>query len=155
LKPTIRAARPEDFGAILRMLVDMHAEVGEFALSVEKVSKRIDETLANGVVLIAEIDGQAIGTIGLRGEAPWYSDQHVIADTWIWAQGRRRLSAFRTTVEAAHDYAQRFDLPCIITLYSLKNTSRKTSLFERYGRRIMEGFQFKPAGGDFLTGMEG
>lgn len=151
MKPTVRQATADDFGIILRMLADMHAEVGEFPLSVARVSKRIDDILENGLALIAEHEEKPLGTIGLMAEQPWYTEQIVIGDSWIWAaSGPRRLNAFRALVSAAHEYATRIELPCIITLYSLKGTARKTKLFERHGRRIMEGFQFKPAGGDFL-----
>lgn len=150
----IRQAEKEDFAAILRMLVAMHAEVGEFPISVDKVARRIDETLAYGVVLLAEVKGEPAGTIGLRAEAPWYSEQTVICDTWIWTQGRRRVSVFARLVKEAHDYALRLETPCVLTLYSLKQTASKRKLFERFGRQIMEGYQFKPAGGDFRTGKE-
>lgn len=151
MKPTIRKGEPQDFRIILPMLVKMHGDVGEFPISIEKVSERIDDTLATGLVLIAEIDNQAEGSIGLVGEEPWYSETKVIGDTWIWpGTGRHALSIFRALVAAAHEYALRNDFPCILTLYSLKSTARKSKLFERYGRRIMEGYQFKPAGGDYL-----
>lgn len=153
-KPTIRAATPDDFKTIIRLLVEMHGEVGQFPISIEKVAARIDEVLEKGVALLAEIDGEAIGTMGLVGETPWYSEQRVVADTWIWTKGPRRLAAFNAMVKAAHDYASANGLPCIITLYSPDSADRKTKLFERHGRRIMEGYQFKPAGGDFLTGKE-
>lgn len=154
MKPTLRQATPQDFATILRMLVKMHGEVGEFSLDVDKVAERIDLVLKTGVILLAETADECVGTMGLIGQEPWYSREKIVSDTWLFTTGPKRLSAFNTLVKAAHDYAEQFGLRFILSLHSSQDTSRKTKAFERHGRRIMETYQFTPAGGDFLTGKE-
>ena len=138
------------------MLVEMHKEIGIFSLSVDKLAQRIRMVLDGGICLLAlNAEGEAIGTIGLLGETAWYSDDHILSDTWIFVRkGKRSLRAFDMLVGAAHSIARDGGLPFVICLYSLKSHDRKARLFERYAKRIMTGYVFREAGGDFLA-MEG
>lgn len=149
---TIRTATDADFELLIRMLVDMHGEIGIFTLSIDKVAERIRKVLQSGACLIAEVAGEPVGTIGLLGERTWYSDDYLLSDTWIFVRREKRgLRVFGELVKAARTVASNLRMPLVICLYSLKDQDRKARLFERYANRIMTGFLFRDAGGDFVA----
>lgn len=149
---TIRRADASDFADIIHMLVEMHSEMGIFSLSVERLTARVYAVLKSGICLIADIDGSPAGTIGLIGDIPWYTDDRTLADTWIFVRkGKRSLKIFGEMVREARSVANQMGFPLVLTLYSLKDQDRKARLFERHAHRIMTGFLFLEAGGEFIA----
>lgn len=150
---TIRHAGSDDFAELIKLLVEMHAEIGIFSLSVERLAKRIYEVLNRGICLLAiDDDGNIVGSIGLLGESVWYSDELMLSDTWIFVRkDKRSARAFPMLVKAARLEAEQMKVRLVLCLYSLKDHDRKARLFERYARRIMTGYLFLEAGGDFLA----
>ncbi|MGE0853855.1 MAG: hypothetical protein AB7O44_30305 [Hyphomicrobiaceae bacterium] len=150
---TTRRAVDEDFAVIIEMLVEMHKEIGIFSLSVDKLAQRIRMVLDSGACLLALDDaGEVVGTIGLLVESAWYSEDPVLSDTWIFVRtGKRRLRVFDALIGGARTFSEQTAMPLVICLYALKDHDRKTRLFERYAKRIMTGYLFREAGGDFLA----
>lgn len=150
---TIRVAGRDDFEELLKLLVEMHAEIGVFKLSIERTVARIYQVLEKGICLLAiDAAGAIAGTIGLLGEKIWYSDDLMLSDTWIFVrQGKRSLRAFSDLIKAARAAADQRGVPLVMCLYTLKDCDRKARLFERHARRIMTGYLFLEAGGDFLA----
>lgn len=148
---SLRFAKSDDEESICVLLGEMHQEIGLFPLSMRKVMKQVREVLKDGRALVAEIDGHIVGSIGLLGSEPWYSEQQIITDYWIFVSSEipKRLSVFRAMIAKVTEYAKETRMPLVLTLYSEKDRSRKTMLFERYGNKIMTGFKFSDVGGDY------
>lgn len=148
---TLRWAEADDHQAIVVLLNEMHSEIGAFPLSHAKLTVHVGELLTSGKILLAEIDGEVIGSIGLLGSEPWYSEQKIISDYWIYVsrEATKRLSVFRAMVAEVKAYAEDVGIPLVLALYSGKDRTRKAKLFERYGDNIMRGFQFTDVGGEY------
>ena len=68
---TLRWAEADDHQAIVVLLNEMHKEIGSFPLSPAKLTAHVGEVLTSGKAMLAEIDGEVIGSIGLLGSEPW------------------------------------------------------------------------------------
>ena len=148
---TLRWAEADDHQAIVTLLNEMHAEIGAFPLSHAKLTAHVGEVLTSGRAMLAEIDGELIGSIGLLGTEPWYSEQKIISDYWIFVSREtpKRLTVFRAMVAEVQTYARDVGIPLVLALYSSKDRTRKAKLFERWGDQIMRGFQFTDVGGEY------
>ena len=148
---TLRWAEADDHQAIVVLLNEMHKEIGSFPLSPAKLTAHVGEVLTSGKAMLAEIDGEVIGSIGLLGSEPWYSEQKIISDYWIFVsrEAPKRLSVFRAMVAEVKAYAADVGIPLVLALYSSKDRDRKAKLFERLGDEIMRGFQFTDVGGEY------
>lgn len=152
---TVRHATETDRALIWSMLLDMSKEMAPYSVSLRRVDERIDQVLRRGVALIAENDGQAIGTIGLLGQAgSWFTDDRVVSDTWIYVRpDRRSIKAWGMLVLKAMEYARDNNLPLVLCLYTMKDTERKARLFERAADRIMRAWRFVNVGGEYRIKM--
>lgn len=148
---TVRWADEHDATSIFNLLCEMHSEIGEFPLSELKVAEHVNDVLSTGKSVVALIDGKIIGSIGLIGAEPWYSRSKIITDDWIFVSPKvpKRLSVFRALMAEVKQYAISVHIPLVISLYSGKENSRKSKLFNRYGKEIMRGFQFMEVGGEY------
>lgn len=147
----LRWATHDDLLEIATLLNEMHEEIGAFDLAPQKMRDHIGEILTEGKCLVAEAEGEIVGSIGLQGSEPWYSTTKIIVDSWIFVSPRvqKRLSVFRAMVKEVQEYAKTVHMPLVLALYSEKDNNRKNRLFARYGDQIMRGFQFRDVGGEF------
>lgn len=147
----LRWAQPEDRPAVIGLLFEMHAEVGIFPLSLQRLEENVDEVLRQGRVLLAVENGAVVGSVGLYVGSFWYSEEKVLMDTWIFTSARAgdRLSVFRDMIAAVRMEGEEQGLPIVLTLFCEDAENRKTRLFSRYGDMVLKGFMFKPVGGDF------
>ena len=88
---TIRAAEPGDFEAIREIMTQPKAQAQTLQLpyaSLEMWKKRISETAPGDHVLVAEIDGNVVGNLGLHSMAKSARRRHVgylgmsVHDAW-------------------------------------------------------------------------
>ena len=75
----IRTATPLDISALYGMLHVMHSETVHDVSPVrsDKMVAAISRAIHDGVVLVAEIDGRIIGSIGGAEMTDWWSDKKV------------------------------------------------------------------------------
>lgn len=141
----VRSAGPSDTPAVLELLEAMHAENGMAALNREKVRALVERLIGgDGLVLIAERGGTALGTVGLEPARWWYSDEWFLKDWWTFVapEGRRTRAAVML-IRAADRTARRAGLPLLMGVLSPKEPERKMRLFGRL---------LEPVGGMFRGG---
>ena len=87
---TSRFADQSDILDILELLWEMHEESGLGSLNVGKVIQKTQDTLNNGLIIIAEQDDKIIGTIGLNKFQFWWSDDWALGDQWSFVTKEKR-----------------------------------------------------------------
>ena len=87
---TSRFADQSDILDILELLWEMHEESGLGSLNVGKVIQKTQDTLNNGLIIIAEQDAKIIGTIGLNKFQFWWSDDWALGDQWSFVTKEKR-----------------------------------------------------------------
>src|SRR5690606_7256198 len=78
----VRLATQDDAPKIFDLLKLMHAEVGLAPMAPDKVVRRMVAAIDGGFVLVAERDGDIVGSIGLVVDSWWYSDRQLLRDLW-------------------------------------------------------------------------
>jgi len=148
----IRLAEPVE--ADYKLLLELGAEfanehvMGKLSISencnVEKVFNWIVQHVAYAT-FIAEVDGQPVGTIALREDTTWYSDDLHITDGWFYVLSEYRKSGIGVALlEAAKKFAEDKELPLLVGVFNMGDALQTSQMLERHG--------FKMAGGLFLSG---
>lgn len=88
----IRYATRDDLTQIVAHLLNMYEEQGLLALDAVKLGRAAAETIDAGRCLVAEKDGEVIGTIGFAVAEVWYSDEKFIGDMWVYVAPDHRNS---------------------------------------------------------------
>ena len=136
---TIRAAEPGDFEAIREIMTQPKAQAQTLQLpyaSLEMWKKRISETAPGDHVLVAEIDGNVVGNLGLHSMAKSARRRHVgylgmsVHDAWH----RKGVGAalMESAVKLADNWLQYTRLE--LTVY-VDNTGAIT-LYKKFGFEI-------------------
>lgn len=138
-------------GELVNMLLDQHSEMGQFKASIPRLTLKVERMVADGSVIVARgDDGRIIATMGLETYRPYWTEQEVIGDAWIYIRhGHRSLRVFRALIAEAVRYARAANLPLLISLFSLKDYDRKARLFEKHARRILTVYGLTEMGGEF------
>jgi GNAT superfamily N-acetyltransferase len=112
--------------------------------NVEKIIAWIVQHVAYAT-FVAEVDGQPVGTIALREDTTWYSDDLHITDGWFYVLSEYRKSGIGVALlEAAKKFAEEKELPLLVGVFNMGNALQTSQMLERHG--------FKMAGGLFLSG---
>jgi hypothetical protein len=90
----IRLATVMDLSELYHMLYVMHSETSHNLSPIvsEKLTTAISMSLHRGVVLVAEVDGHIIGSIGGMETTDWWSDEKYLADMWFFVYKEHRKS---------------------------------------------------------------
>lgn len=151
--PRVRAAKPEDFPAIMRLCRMLYEENG----MADVIWPRVEQTVFDGV----NGNRSLIGVIGtapcenlhgmllLRFSQMWYSDEPVLEELYNYVPPEHRKSGnARALLEFAKAASDRLEIPLLIGILSTHRTRAKVRLYERvFG---------EPAGAFFLyRGMSG
>jgi hypothetical protein len=90
----VRCASPFDLSQIAATLVRMHREA-EFDLAPinsHTLMATVNNTIHNGVVLVAVDEGRVVGTIGGTTGRDWWSDDEYFSDLWFYVSSEARAS---------------------------------------------------------------
>jgi hypothetical protein len=130
-----------DCGTILKLLVQMHAEVGRFPMSPAKVCHAIENVVKNGVAYIVERDGDPVATIGLVPASPWYADAEYMTDRWCFVRPDARADsrALDALLDECQDLANATETRVEILVFNPKK--RRSGREARIGK-----FSFEPGG---------
>ena len=90
----IRSATVLDISDLYNMLSVMHSETVEAVspINPEMLTSAINRAIHRGVVLIAEIDGKILGSIGGADTSDWWSTEKYLADMWFFVYKEHRKS---------------------------------------------------------------
>ena len=76
------------------MLLTMHSGTvdGTSPVNSEKLTDMINASLHRGVVIVAEVDGRIIVSMGGMETSDWWSDKLYLADLWFFVYKEHRKS---------------------------------------------------------------
>jgi hypothetical protein len=132
----IRLATVMDLSELYHMLYVMHSETSHNLSPIvsEKLTTAISMSLHRGVVLVAEVDGHIIGSIGGMETTDWWSDEKYLADMWFFVYKEHRKSTaaiklVKSFMQIGKDASIRIKLGHV---YS-GDLERKDNFYERLG----------------------
>lgn len=132
MDPIYRTASSGDEDALYALLVEMHAENAREPISESRVRARIRQCIQQGSVIIAEIDGEVAGSIGLMVERRWWTDAEHMADAWIFVRRAFRATRlFPRLMNIGVETAASMGIPFEPALVSTTDLERKNKLFLR------------------------
>src|SRR5215510_11312402 len=94
--PGVRLATPVDEREIYLLALMMHAEMGYFRLSPEKVLNGIREGTEHrgGLIYVIEQDHRIVAMLGLIIATDWYSDDEYLLERWNFVHPQYRKSDY-------------------------------------------------------------
>lgn len=138
----VRVAEDHDAEPVLLLLKRMHAENGLASLNWNKVVERAREVFEVGIPLVADIDGDVVGSLGLLPGQWWYSDDWYLGESWVYVRpDARKTRAAAMLVERAQKAAKDADLPLYIGLITTTDLDVKTRFFNRFLKPVGVVFQ--------------
>jgi GNAT superfamily N-acetyltransferase len=114
----LRAAGPADLDRVCALLALLHAETPHAPLSPRRLRESVAGVMEGGAVLLSLAQsGEAVGTIGLAIDRPWFSDAAWVRDLWLFVDpGHRRAPHARALLRAARHYAGALRLPLEVSV---------------------------------------
>ena len=132
----IRRAVPEDVSEIHKMLIDMYnrIEVPASPLSERKVLDVIKSAMEKGIVIVAEVEGKIIGSLGGMTNSDWWSEQKHLSDIWFYVSPDKRNSrAAVKLVKCFIKIGKEIKMKVKLGHYYSGDIERKDKFFERLG----------------------
>lgn len=142
---TVRyATSDEDVLPIFELLLRFAAEFGRAPVDPQATVAGVYDIVKNGAALVAEKNGQIVGSIGIFQLTWWYSPQHAfLTDRWLYIVPEHRggTAVYRALLKEAREVAKSTGLELIIA----PNHSPKTAPRTEIGR-VGEALRFDPIG---------
>ena len=90
----LRRATPFDVSNVFELLKKMHSEteIKVSPIDTKKLLDTINAAIHNGVVLLAEIKGKVVGSIGGMLNSDWWSSEQYLGDFWFYVRPESRNS---------------------------------------------------------------
>lgn len=142
---TIRQAKPLDASNLTRLLTEAHDEAGAYPPVDPNLGlKWITRTLTDGYVIVADVSGRLVGSLGITNyQFPW-SHQWYMYLEWLYVQKKfRKAGAFIALMEACHAHADEHNAPLIAGI-----SSADKDVFLKDKAMQMQGYVY--TGGDFI-----
>jgi len=97
---TLRIATSEDLPPLHRLLTAMHSGtvVGTSPLDLSRLEAALDYSVSRGEVLVAEVDGEIVGSIAWMECSDWWSTELYLADRWFFVYKGYRNSRVALTL---------------------------------------------------------
>jgi len=132
----IRTATVLDLSALYGMLHVMHEE-SEYTVSTinsEKGTAAISSALHRGVVLVAEVDGKIVGSIGGMETSDWWSSDIYLADLWFYVYKDWRNSTIAVKlIKKFMDIGKNANIKVKLGHIHGGDTDRKDNFYTRLG----------------------
>jgi hypothetical protein len=132
----IRRAVPEDVSEIHKMLIDMYSriEIPASPLSEKKVLEVIKSAMEKGIVIVAEVEGKIIGSLGGMANSDWWSEQKHLSDIWFYVSPDKRNSrAAVKLVKCFIKIGKEIKMKVKLGHYYSGDIERKDKFFDRLG----------------------
>ena len=132
----IRRAVPEDVSQIHKMLIDMYSriEIPASPLSERKVLDVIKSAMEKGIVIVAEVEGKIIGSLGGMANSDWWSEQKHLSDIWFYVSPDKRNSrAAVKLVKCFIKIGKEIKMKVKLGHYYSGDIERKDKFFDRLG----------------------
>ncbi len=136
----------EDVRGIYELLQEMHGELPMMPVNLAKSLAFIEHVLEKHFILVAEVDGAIVGSIGVGPDQWWFSDHWFLSDYWTYVSKPHRQSTIAVQLfDKIKQFADKTGLPLIMGVFSLEQVKRKNKLYRQH---------FKPMGETFFHGFE-
>lgn len=142
----------EDCRSILRLLIEMHKEVGRTGINFTKGCCEIDRVVKEKFAIIIWDGDKAIGSAGIIEVSAWYSDDadSHLTERWFYVlpEYRRSSKAFEIMFDEIRQFATEVKLPAMLTIFN-PDGPRDCDRLATDGMRarfVAEKFFFQPAG---------
>jgi hypothetical protein len=132
----IRRAVPEDVSELHKMLIDMYSriEIPASPLSEKKVLEVIKSAMEKGIVIVAEVEGKIIGSLGGMANSDWWSEQKHLSDIWFYVSPDKRNSrAAVKLVKCFIKIGKEIKMKVKLGHYYSGDIERKDKFFDRLG----------------------
>ena len=132
----IRRAVPEDVSELHKMLIDMYSriEIPASPLSEKKVLDVIKSAMEKGIVIVAEVEGKIIGSLGGMANSDWWSEQKHLSDIWFYVSPDKRNSrAAVKLVKCFIKIGKEIKMKVKLGHYYSGDIERKDKFFDRLG----------------------
>jgi len=132
----IRRAVPEDVSEIHKMLIDMYSriEIPASPLSEKKVLDVVKSAMEKGIVIVAEVEGKIIGSLGGMANSDWWSEQKHLSDIWFYVSPDKRNSrAAVKLVKCFIKIGKEIKMKVKLGHYYSGDIERKDKFFDRLG----------------------
>lgn len=143
----IRIAVRTDVTDICRLIRSEQEEQGPWSAFTPDYAKAlgfIAELLESGIILIAEMEGRVVGSIGVGPQEFWFSRDIFLCDYWtIVHKDYRRTNVANEMFKKLKQFQERVGIPLLIGLFSVVKTQSKMALYRRH---------FEPMGAVYAQG---
>ena len=132
----IRRAVPEDVSELHKMLIDMYSriEIPASPLSEKKVLDVVKSAMEKGIVIVAEVEGKIIGSLGGMANSDWWSEQKHLSDIWFYVSPDKRNSrAAVKLVKCFIKIGKEIKMKVKLGHYYSGDIERKDKFFDRLG----------------------
>tara|TARA_R110000824_G_scaffold262254_1_gene451012 strand:- start:2996 stop:3436 length:441 start_codon:yes stop_codon:yes gene_type:complete len=132
----IRRALPEDVPEIHKMLIDMYSriEISASPLSENKLLSVIKSAMEKGIVIIAEVKGKILGSLGGMVNSDWWSEEKHLSDIWFYVYPDERNSrAAVKLVKCFIKIGKEIKMKVKLGHYYSGDIDRKDKFFDRLG----------------------
>ena len=132
----IRRAVPEDISEIYKMLLDMHkrVEVPASPIGSHKLISVINTAIHKGIVLLAEVEGKIIGSLGGMPNSDWWSEEKHLGDLWFYVYPEKRNSrAAIKLVKTFINIGKEINMKVKLGHFYSGDMERKDKFFDRLG----------------------
>lgn len=146
----IRRGKPVDASNLLRLLLSCHEEGAAFPEPDEGMAIRwISGVLTEGYVLVADLSGRIIGSVGFTTfNFPWSPKPYLYLE-WMYVQkGFRNHKAFDAMIAASHAFADERKAPILAGI-----NSGGDDVFVKDRLMKMKGYEY--VGGTFIRSEHG
>ena len=127
-----QAASEEDAWGVFKLIVAMHEENGLQSFSYKAAWMHIQTFVRapEAFVVVAERDGEIVGSIGACPRHFWYSDEMYVSDSWIYvAKKYRRTRIINRMKKLYEEYAAQLKMPLFTGVLTPDEPERKARLF--------------------------
>ena len=118
------------------MMIDMYSriEIPASPVSSQKLLNIINSAIHKGIVLVAEIEGKIIGSIGGMANSDWWSEEQHLGDLWFYIYPNKRNS--RAAVKLVRTFinvGKEINMKVKLGHFYSGDIDRKDKFFDRLG----------------------
>lgn len=133
---SIKEATIDDFPEILRMVKAMRDELGQDCKE-SYVVNTILQSLKLAPCFLLEKDGKICGMAGLTVFFDGFTGQATLSEYGFYIDpSQREYSAFSGLIDKCKEYANKVNMPLMLTFQSQSSDDFKIKLFKRKGFRV-------------------
>ena len=132
----VRDAERGDYRAILKCLEEMGTDNAQFSISWLKVTKTVASMIddPDAWIFLAIDDGAIAGMFAVERTNPWYSEDYVLEEAWIFVRKpyRKTRAIFKLLKEVQNLSCLLGNMPVSVNVVTPHRPDAKVKLFKRY-----------------------